>query len=98
MAGDENPFSAPASSLRSRKSLGVGDIIKVVASALLAVLMLPFIPFGIIGKLTFAFGVFFAILNYSRKLRMTKDVFNCPNCGRELASSAKICPRCETRF
>ena len=99
-SSDNKPYSTPAGNAANGPSnrLGVVDWIKVIACIPLALLILPFIPFGLIGKGIYAVGISFAIFNYSNKLKSTNNVINCPKCERVVSVSTSICPRCETRL
>ncbi len=95
----ENPFESPGTEPSPvHRSVTGADIAKVIVSIMLAIVIIPCVPFGIIGKVIYMIGVSFAIYNFALKLIANRNVHGCPNCGRELSIDSQICPRCETRL
>ena len=45
-------------------------------------------------NLGFLYGLAFATWPTFETLQLT----NCPNCGREIARTTRVCPKCETRL
>ncbi len=58
-------------------------------------------PATMIGGVVLVIGGLYGIIRIRRHRTLDKALVNtlsCPKCGRRIAASAPVCPRCETRL